>query len=367
MLTRRDVLLGAIIASIVVNVAVVSVMGMRVGSDTRRYTNGAARLLAGEPMVGKQSSYLGYVGVIAGVQAAGCSLFVVILLQVLIAAVAAAALADLTMTLVDVRAGLIASFLFAINIDIARWNAYILTDSLYISLVTITTWSVERARTGRTGSRILAVILLLVTALARPNGWMLLLVAGTYWIATASWTATKRALAIITLVLVFLLLAVGARGFREGIESETPTRWLQEGVVIWGYDGWIVPMPPSADGEDLAAGLRYATTHPLASVRLALARVGAELIAIRPYYSRSHNIVLLIAYLPLYALSVIGVRHARRPLRGLLLGVIGAHLFTIAITFGSWDGRFLLYSMPLITALAATGATALLPARSTQP
>ena len=61
---------------------------------------------------------------------------------------------------------------------------YLLTDSLYISLVAIATWAVHRAA-ERPGPRayVLAAVVLIISALVRPNGWLLIPIAAIYWIA----------------------------------------------------------------------------------------------------------------------------------------------------------------------------------------
>lgn len=60
-----------------------------------------------------------------------------------------------------------------------RWHAYVLTESIYISMVVLTTWTVYRAWTRRGIWYAAAVGTAALAAAVRPTGWLLLpIVAG---------------------------------------------------------------------------------------------------------------------------------------------------------------------------------------------
>jgi len=141
-----------------------------------------------------------------------------------------------------------------------------------------------------------------------------------------------------------------------------PYQMLLRGEVVWGYEDWRLPMPSDADtdGAGWAGVIGYALQHPLASLRLAIYRVGACLVHIRPFYSFRHNILAIVFLVPLYLLAIYGLFRARREqLSTLLVLVIGSHLLLVALTFANWDGRFLLYTLPLIGVFSAYGAAKL--------
>ena len=65
------------------------------------------------------------------------------------------------------------------------------------------------------------------------------------------------------------------------------------------------------------------------------------------------------AYGPLLLALAGGYSARRKPLAQLAIAVILAHLLVVALTFADWDGRWLLYVLPLIGLLAAVGVSGL--------
>lgn len=151
----------------------------------------------------------------------------------------------------------------------------------------------------------------------------------------------------------------------RGVSAENPTRMLYEGRVQWAPDEARMPMPVADEDDDsLVAGLRYLTQHPVDSARLALARVVRSLTAVRPYYSTIHNWAIIAYMTPVYILAIVGsARVWKQPLVGLIAAVVVTHMAIVAATFADYDGRFLLYVLPLIIALAGVGVSQIVPSR----
>lgn len=357
---RAIILVAA--ASLLFNGAVLLSQGIRIGGDTPDYVKAAEHLLRGEVAGRRATSHFAFTALLALSMATGLSFPALIALHLAASALAAAALYEMGRFLYGAGAGAVAAGLFILNLDIARWLPYVLTESLYISFVILASYSVWRAGAGRMVWRFLAPLALLVAALLRPNGWLLVPIAVIYW----TWLhARQRAwrrmrtlgavAAIVSLSIATTFWLATSSGQSDAIEAD---RWLRTGRVIWGYEGWHLPMPPDPSTErGLSAGARYATTHPVASARLAIVRMAVELAAARPYYSRMHNLVVLAAYIPLYFFALWGIGKSRAPLAGMLAAVVLTHLLLVGLTFADYDGRFVLYVMPLISVLAAGGIT----------
>ena len=348
-------------ASIVVNVAAVAMLGVREGKDTSRYVDGARRIVSGEPFVNKEQSYLGFAALIALSNAVSGSYIGVVVLQIVVAGIAACFTFRLADELFGPRAGWLASALVVFNPDLIRWKSYVMTESLYASLILILVFAIERSRAKGTAWRLFTLCILTFVAFLRPNGWIMVLVAPLYWIwmfaSERKWSPMRAALPMVAIVAVFIGGAFRMTAFRQGIESESPERWLRQGTVLWNHEEWHVPMPVDPrGGHTLEGGILYGLRHPIASARLAATRVLVELSGIRPYYSRFHNIFVLMWYVPLHALAVYGFSKTQSPLARLMAAVIGAHLLIIALTFTNWDGRFISYVVPLISIFAAGGA-----------
>ena len=145
------------------------------GGDSGRYTSGADRWVSNEPLVGKQASYLGYILVLAGLRTWSLAYDWVMPVQLLFTAAAACAAFGLGRDVAGRLAGFLAALWLVENPDIAIWNRYLLTDSLYISSLVITLWAWHRAVIRwKPVLLVAAVMLLLWTMTIRPNGWILL-------------------------------------------------------------------------------------------------------------------------------------------------------------------------------------------------
>jgi hypothetical protein len=167
--------------------------------------------------------------------------------------------------------------------------------------------------------------------------------------------------ALAGIILAFVLGAITVSRFYPTSSNAHPEVTLRNGIT--GIPQWRVSMPP--DSEPIrgqwSGALNYALRHPFASIRLGVTRVSIELIHIRPFYSSRHNIALLLMLPLLYLLALTGMKLNRDPsLTRLIALTIAAHLFVVAITFADWDGRYLLYILPLIFLLSSCAAASLI-------
>ncbi len=344
------------VVSALVNLMLLALSGVRHGGDTARYLDGAANLLAGRPLQDKQASYLGYVSLVAFSESVGHDARLVVLFQLVVASLAAVALYDLGRQLSSRLAGVAAAACFIANVDIARWHVFVLTDSFYISLVILCTWLVHRAAERSRWWYPAAVVMLFCSAFIRPNGWVLLPIAAIYWMVRARLSRRLKFAAAGLAVGGFLAATAFVGAFRQGIQAESPEMWLRQGTVIWKSDEWHVQMPVDATASSAVGwpgAVRYVAAHPWASARLAVTRMAVELFHARPFYSATRNWLAAISALIFYPFAVLGWWRLRTvPLAQLMTAVIGGHLLIIALTFADWDGRFLLYFLPLIYVLA---------------
>jgi 4-amino-4-deoxy-L-arabinose transferase-like glycosyltransferase len=334
---------------------------LRPGHDSVRYLDGAERLIQGLPLAEKQGDHLAYLALVAVMQLAGWGHPGIAFVQHLAALAAVAALWDLGRRAAGPAGGLIAAGLMALNPDISRWHVYLLTDSLYTSLLAAAVWATARAADRRGGWYGVAAAVIVVTALVRPSGWTLALAGPLYWVWNASRSPRVRALATPAIVAAFLVAAPHLPGIHSRAHREAPVGTLQHGDVISGYPAASLPMPPEPHMETGWAGvLEYVLRHPAACIRLASARVGTELLHTRPFYSARHNLLVLACLLPLYGLAAAGlVTHRRHRFVQLTSLVIALHLLLIAGTYADWDGRWLDHLLPLFGFLAACGLVGL--------
>ena len=329
------------------------------GGDSGRYTSGADRWVADEPLVGKQASYLGYILVLAGLRTLSLAYDWVMPVQLLFTAAAACAAFGLGRDVAGRLAGFLAALWLVENPDIAIWNRYLLTDSLYISSLVITLWAWHRAVIRwELLPLVAAVMLLLWTMTIRPNGWVLLPLMVTFLaFRLGAWKAvlTIALPGLVLLVVAVLLL----KPLQSGIQNENPMDFLSKGIVIWDYDAWNRQMPPTktdstSDWRNIGS---YAMRYPMETLTLVAARIGIVLARVRPYYPWQMNFRIGVRYIVMYGLLLLGIIWYWRHLAvKLLVAAIVLHLGVVGLTVASWDGRFLTHFFPLIAVLAGVGA-----------
>ena len=208
----------------------------------------------------------------------------------------------------------------------------------------------------------LALLLLLATALIRPEGWFLLPAALMFWVWRLRVSLTSRVAALAAVIAVCVALAAAVVPRLSGnLNAVGPVEMLRSGQTIWEFDGWRVPMPADAVLEDGTRTGRdavvYALHHPLATASLMTARIGVHFVHARPYYSMSHNLLVVVWLMPVYLLAIAGLWATRSSaLTRWICIAIAAQLVVVALTHADWDGRYLSHMMPLIYAFAACAA-----------
>jgi hypothetical protein len=346
------------LGSLAVCAGAVLALGASTAGDSPRYVESARALLAGQPPTGKAAGYSGFAAVLAGVIALTGDPLAIAWVNALAMALAACAVVFHTHLLFGRVASVAAGVLIVANLELANWTRYVLTDALYTAAVTIAACAVEAASRMRRHSLAAAAACLSAASL-RPEGWLLPPIA-----AVAAAARRSRRLAVMTAasMLALAVFAATRPNVARAVQFETPEQWLARGTVIWATDIWRVEMPPSdrrySSWQD---GLHLALEQPVASARLALARVGAELVHIRPFYSMRHNVAIVLFYAPLFLLAAAGASERfARPGVPFVLVVIAGQLAVVALTFADADGRFLMHVVPLITVLAGGGVARML-------
>jgi len=354
---RRWAVLALGATFLALNLGLLARTGIRLGGDSARYLAAAEALADGRPVGAWVTGYAGYVALVALAETSGLGLPGVVGLQLGVAALAGVALAAIGTSLGGPAGGLLGSAFLLANPDVARWHAYVLTDSLYTSAVVLVVWAVWRAAAQGGRWYLVALLVLLPAATLRPTGLVLLPVAFGFWgvrgLLRRQWAATALAAAG--------LVAAAAWLFSPRIHDtvgSVPGQFLRTGQVLYRHPAFRMDMPPDPTPGQTGwlADLRYVARHPGASLTLAARRVALELAHVRPYYSLRHNLLVAGVLLPLYVLAACGAALTwRQPLTRLLLLVVGAHLGLVGGTLADYDGRFLVHIVGPLAALAAAG------------
>ncbi len=334
-----------------------TVRGVHHGGDTPRYVGGAERLLAGEPLLGRDSAYIGYIAFVAVSKTLAIGEAGIIALQVLVSALCAVALFSMGRRVAGELAGVAAASLYAVNVDISRFTFSILTDSLFTSGLLLSTYLTYRALAGDRRWAAPATAVVLATAFVRPGGSFFLPIFG---VALAFAVLHQRSLAWragAALVVLAASVWLNLGPVRAVYSTENPTQWLIGGYVLIENEEYRMPMPPAA--ADVSP-MRYCAEWPVACSRLVLRRVAVEFAHTRTFYSFRHNLMVWLSFPLLYALAVIGVLATRRESLTLLsLAVVGLQTALTGLTLADWDGRLVLFVFPLITLFSGIGVAVL--------
>ncbi|SDY76698.1 hypothetical protein [Hymenobacter psychrophilus] len=241
--------------------------------------------------------------------------------------------------------------------DVQRFNWYLLTESLFISLLIFSFWALVRMRHASVGRWLLLGGALVLVGIIRPNGF----------IATAAAAAAGMA---------YLWARPGRRAFRwalAGLALLAPLSWwvlnkllftftlietYMQGNVIGGYNHWLLEpteplrFPPT----NLAPVLRlvyFMAANPWYFGKLAVLKGLTLFFYIKSYYSWSHILLIILFIYPSYWLAWKGLRSAAwLPARTFLVAVMGLQTMMVMMTIDDWDVRFIVPLLPCVFALA---------------
>jgi hypothetical protein len=350
-----------------VNAGMLVIGGVREGGDSGLYIDAARRLLAHESLAGRQLSYLGYAWALALMQSIGAGLTGVVVLQIAMATLAAWVVFRIGTEIGGIACGVLATLWLTFDVDTNRWNLFVLSNSLYASMLVLSVWLVHRASEPaprRWPRLILALAALLGAGLVRPEGWLLIPLSLTY-VALRGLPSPQRWVGVAAAIGVFGVVALFvAPRLSANVEAVGPVELMKRGQTIWEYDGWRVSMPGdvgrSPHSAGLADALTYSFRHPVAVLELAAARLAVHAGHVRPYYSTMHNAFIITWLVPIYVASVRGFWALRRaPLAAWSASAIVAQAVVVAFTHADWDGRYLAHVLPLVYPFAGYGVATL--------
>ena len=255
-------------------------------------------------------------------------------------------------------AAALATFLFIAWPDIQCFNVFLLTESLFISLVALSFGAFTRVRRGRRSDWALLLLALTATLLVRPNGFLVALAAALAGLDALRRT-DRRAWRATLLVLVLLAPLLWA-----ALNHQLATYYLmdtyQRGELIFRYPLWAVHqavplhMPPNGTGP-VARVLYFAVHNPVYLGRLMLGKLFVFVSYLKPHYSLAHRVAGVLVLWPAYWLAA---RRARRPgvwrpARVFLAAIFLLQTAIVMLTVDDWDVRFLAPVLLPVFVLAA--------------
>ncbi len=340
--------------SLIFNFLLFFVQGIKMGGDSSRYISGAENLLAGIELNGKQTPYFGFILVVAFFKTIHLGANGLVLFQIIIASLAAVFLFKIGSVIGNKSVGILSAAYFNFNIDIANWHLYVLTDSLYTSFVVFSVWGIWKFHKNiNTFYRLVIISVIVLTILLRPNGWSFVLVFA--YLLIYQLDSFRKKLAAISIVFSLFIAALFIlKPMQDGLQHVDILTNIKKGTTIWGHDKTNLKMPQDSSNENgILAAKNYIFKHPIACAKLFTARILVELVHLRPYFSKFHNGFVAVFIVLLYPFAVLGFFRLRKNLLvQLMLAVVLLQMAIIGLTYDDWDGRFLIYILPLISTVA---------------
>ncbi|MBD2770440.1 hypothetical protein IC235_21350 [Hymenobacter sp. BT664] len=260
-------------------------------------------------------------------------------------------------------AAALTAFLFIAWPDIQRFNVFLLTESLFTSLVALSYGAFSRMRDGRPRDWLWLVLVLLLTALARPNGFLVGLAAGLAGLDALRRQPNRRPWRA-ALLLVALLSPLLWRGLNHQLATYHLIDTYQRGELIFRYQLWAVhqaqplSLPPPGTGPVMRV-LYFAVHNPTYFGRLLLGKLFVFVSYLKPHYSLAHRVTGVLVLWPAYWLAALAARKRKiwRPARVFLSAVFILQTIIVMLTVDDWDVRFLAPVLLVVFALATLEVT----------
>ena len=318
--------------------------GIHDDKEALKYLGCAQELLRGEAhdIIGSYKAHASYVLFLVPFVALGMP-WLAVVAQAALAVYAAFALARLVARVSgSERCGTVAFVIALLCYPFQEWVLALYTESFFASIAVLFLERVTRHGPGRWDLFALAAILLV----ARPIGVLFVLPALVWRIRWPFEVPSALRPVAYAAVLVLVLLAPGVARHQLGV--------IVEGHVICGF-----PERPGVLDRFHGTTLfdaQVALFHEPGYAAGLFARRTLSLFTLhRPYYSSSHNL-LLVPYYALFVLALAGWwRNSKHPLAGLLLAIFLLNTALIGFTYDEWNGRFLVPIWPIIIVGAALG------------
>jgi hypothetical protein len=264
----------------------------------------------------------------------------------------------------------VSGLLYLLYFKNTLYPAYILTESLYISLTCISLWCLVQWRSQQWGllGKALSCLIFLATIFCKPTGIALLgaltvPVLYGYWKKIPS-PVLKTGLVLFTLAGMMLLLNTMLETFLVLYEYERGDliygMFLFEGKDFYPYLSLEPPADLRMPDKSYSVFIQiilFVLYNPWFWFKQFVGKLLLFFLHVRPFWSWMHNVHSILLLLPSYYLALRFLKSGRMDRSALLFSVvfIGIHALSVGIMTEDWDGRFLSPVLPLIFGLAGMG------------
>ena len=282
-----------------------------------------------------ESLYSGYIYLIFFSQIISNSGILMVAIQAIFVITAAYAMFSLAQDYGGSLASWVAVSFYLLAPMLSQWTRYILTESIFYSLIVIGL-RLATLKSNWSGAAIIPLTVLLTTL--RPNGVLIGCAVLTIFVLEKLREPSKRIFLIFSIWIFcgFFLLSGGGESQGSFFEKTL------EGNVVFGVKelNFDMPQPDSLDRSNFAYA-KYIFDNPIPNVEIGLLRIFWELKQFRPWYSASLNLFLMVTMASFFLFSFIGlIKIWRKPLLKAITILTLPSAILIALTWAIWEGRF---------------------------
>ncbi len=264
---------------------------------------------------------------------------------------------------------LLASLLFIIFPDNLFWHSYILTESIYSSFLCFSFYAIILHLKAPTKSNFtLIVITVTICFFCKPTSPALIFALVIPWLAKFLKNPSYRLWKISSLIVTGMTVLILAN---QMINMHRVMLIYEKGDIIFAmhqipnnpfHDFLRVTPPddlhvPEQDGPLIISMVEFIVNNPIYWVKLLLGKLIVYLSHIRPYWSWSHIIAVILIIWPSYYFAIMTLRKKLLS-KKLLLPIFTyllMHLLIVCNTWVDWDARFFVPLFPALALLAAVG------------
>ncbi len=240
---------------------------------------------------------------------------------------------------------LVTTLLFVLSYLIQQWNFYLFTESIFISMSIVLYYLAINFKSQKIVHYLYLALIFILMSFLRPNG-ILLIIPLLYFMLSIKSNLGFKVNLIPLFSFVFLIgvnILFNQGNFEYHISLSNKYYW-----IIWGYYDLIIE---NFDGSFIDY------------IKLFSTRFWVYFTDWRPYFSLSHNVMVMIVLIPTYILAIIGLKDFYKENKKLFIFIfllIATFSGFTIVTFVNWHGRFLAVIIPAFIIIAGYGVKRIL-------
>ena len=268
-------------------------------------------------------------------------------------------------------AGLMAGVIFLLWLDNIHWNITTMTESIACSIYCFVVYVLSRWQ-DRPKDIFRLAILLVFAFFSRPTGIVIIIGAFVFLIAHHWGTLREKRPMLVAIILIGTILIVFSAD-RMLDHWNFTEQYMKGNIITYAdvvkdrplfHESLTIDPPPSktfsTSKSPIGRIVSFIYDNPIYFLKTASLKVSYLVAFVRPYYSWSHNIYLMLWISFVYVSFVLGWRTTTNlPVKIFAAATIILNCGLIAISSVDWDNRFYIPMEPGIVLLAGGGAAML--------